>query len=58
MEFPGLGVKSEQQLLAYITATITMDPSCICRLHWILNPLSKTKYQTHVLRDNVGSLTH
>ena len=49
MEFPGLGVNSELQLLAYTTATATSDPSCICDLHsslrqrGILNPLNKAR---------------
>ena len=50
MEVPRLGVKSELQLLAYITATATtLDPSCVCHLyhssqqHWILNPLSEAR---------------
>ena len=30
MGVPGLGVKSELQLLAYATATATPDPSLIC----------------------------
>ena len=33
MEVPRLGVQSELQLLAYITATAMPDPSCICDLH-------------------------
>ena len=46
MEVPRLGVKSKLQLLAYTTATITWEPSCIRDLHHssrhcqILNPLS------------------
>ena len=49
MEVPGLGVKLELQLLAYTTATATLDPSHICNLcHslWqtqILIPLSKAR---------------
>ena len=50
MQVPGLGVESELQLPAYITAT--PDLSCICDLHhssWhrrILNPLSKARDRT------------
>ena len=52
MEVPRLGVKSQQQLQAYATATEKPDLSCICDLHhssWqhqILNPLSETKDQS------------
>ena len=55
MEVPRLGVQSELQLPAYTTATATRDLSHICDLRhssrqcWILNPLSKTRAQTHVL---------
>ena len=55
MEFPRLGVQSELQLPAYITAVATPDPSYICDLHhslwqrWILNPLNKARDQTHIL---------
>ena len=44
---PGLGVKSECQLLAYATAM--WDQNCSCNLchslqqSWILDPLSKAK---------------
>ena len=47
MEVCRLGGESELQLLAYIRAIATQDPSCIfdllCNLWqpWILNPLSK-----------------
>ena len=53
MEVPRLGVKSELQLWAYATS----DLSHVCNLYdssqqcWILNPLSKARYQTHVLMD-------
>ena len=30
LEIPRLGVESELQLLAYVTATATLDPSYIC----------------------------
>ena len=33
MEIPRLGVESEPQLLAYITATATWDMSRVCKLH-------------------------
>ena len=36
MEVPRLGVKSELQLPAYTTATVTPDLSPICNLHYIL----------------------
>ena len=55
MEVPGLGVKSELQLLAYATATAMQNPSHICNLNhssWqyhILNPLSRARDQTWVL---------
>ena len=57
MEVLGLGVESELQLLAYTTATATLDPSLTCDLHhseWqcrILNPLSKVRVGTCVLMD-------
>ena len=57
MEVSGLGVQSELQLPAYITATATPDPSCICDLHLsslhhqILNPLSRTRDRTCILND-------
>ena len=57
MEVPRLGVKSEMQLLAYTTATATVDPSHICDVHHssqkhrILNPLSEARDQTHDLMD-------
>ena len=56
MEVPRLGVKSEQQLLAYSRATAMRDLSSICNLHHslrqrrIINPLSKG-------RDQTGNLT-
>ena len=57
MEVPRLGVKSELQLPACATAAGTRDPSCICKLHCssqlcqILNPVSKARNQTYVLRN-------
>ena len=53
MEVPRLVVKLEIQLPAYATATATQDPSHVCDLyhssqpHWILNPLSEARDQTH-----------
>ena len=52
-----LGVKSELQLLAYATATATLEQSLIYSLHHssqkcrILNPLSKARDRTHMLMD-------
>ena len=57
MEVPRLGVQLELQLQACTTAAAMRDPSHVCDLHhrsqqcWILNPLSKTKDQTHILLD-------
>ena len=53
MEVPRLGLKSELQLLAYITATTTPDPSRICDLSLcqILNPLSEDRDWTCILMD-------
>ena len=57
MEVPRLGIESELQLRAYITAIATWDPSPICDLHrsslqlQILNPLSEARDQTHILMD-------
>ena len=57
MEVPRLGVKSELQLPAYITATAMRDPRHVCNLHHsslqhrILNPLSEAKDQTCILMD-------
>ena len=54
---PRLGVKLELQLPAYITATATLDPSCVCNLyhslgqHWILNPVSGPRDRTRILMD-------
>ena len=52
MEVPRLGVQRELQLLAYATATATLNQSRVCDLHhssWqrqIFNPLSKASDQT------------
>ena len=59
MEIPRLGVELELQLPAYTRATATApsDLSLICELHcslWqhqVLNPLSETTDQTHILMD-------
>ena len=57
MEVPRLGVKLELPLPAYIIATATWDLKHVCDLHyslwqhWILNPLSDTRDQTHHLMD-------
>ena len=59
MEVPRLGVESELQLPAYITAKAILDPSCICNIHHslqqcrILNPLSQAKDQTCTLTDTM-----
>ena len=63
MEVLRLGVKSELQLPAYITAIATPDPRCVCDLHhssWqcqILNPLSETRDQTGIRMDTSWVLT-
>ena len=41
MEVPRLKVKLELQLLAYTTATVAPDPSCVCDLH------GNARYLTH-----------
>ena len=52
MEVPGLGVRSELQLLAYTTAAATPNPSRICSLHHssrqcqILNTLREARDRT------------
>ena len=52
MKIPRLGVEWELQLLAYATAIITRDLSCLCNLNhssWqcqILNPLSEARGRT------------
>ena len=57
VEVPRLGVKSELQLQAYTTATVTQNLSHICNLHHsshqhqILNPLSEARDQTRILMD-------
>ena len=55
MEAPRLGFQLVLCLLAFTTATITLDLSRICNLHhssqwcWILNPLSEAWDQTYNL---------
>ena len=57
MKVPRLGVESKLQLPDYTTATATWEPSHVCDLQLssgqcqILNPLSKARYQTHILTD-------
>ena len=57
MEIPRLGVESELQLPAYLTATTTQDLSHVCDLHHssqqhqIPNPLSGARDQTLILMD-------
>ena len=57
MEVPRLGVQLEMQPLAYTTATAIQDLSLVCNLHhssqqhWIPNPLSEARDQTHILLD-------
>ena len=62
MEIPRLGGESELQLPACTTATATSDLSSICdlchssRKCWILNPLSKAKDRTRILKETGGLL--
>ena len=55
MEIPGLGVKSELQLLAYALATAMQDLGHVCDLRssswqcWILTPLRKARDHTCIL---------
>ena len=57
MEVSRLGVKLELELPVYARDTAMWDPSLICDLHHssrqlqILNPLSKARDQTRVLKD-------
>ena len=57
MEVARPGVESELQLPASVTATAMPDSSRIYDLHhslqqhWVLNPLSKARDQTHILMD-------
>ena len=60
MVLPRLGIQSELNLLAYATATATLNLSHICDLHcslWkslILNPLTKARDLTHILTDSAS----
>ena len=55
LDVPRLGVKSKLQLLAWTTATATLDPSHVCNLHhssWqhqITDPLSEARDWTCIL---------
>ena len=55
MEVPRLGVQSEQQLMAYTTATTMRDLSHVCDLHHssrqcqILKPLREARDLAHNL---------
>ena len=57
MEVPRLGVELELQLLAYTTATATLDLSHICDRvcnlgqRWIRNPMCEARDRTHVFTD-------
>ena len=59
MEFPRLVVELELQLPAYTTATAMRHPSHVYDLHhsslqhWILNPQSEAKDQTHIFMDTI-----
>ena len=60
MEVPGPGVEVELQMLAYTTATATLDPSHICDLYhssrqlWMLNTLSEARDWTCILTDTMS----
>ena len=57
MEVSRLGVESELQRPVYAAATAMPDMSCVCnphhssRQHWIPNPPSEARDQTHILMD-------
>ena len=57
MEVPRLGVELERQLLAYATATATLDLSHVFSLYhslqryWILKPLSEARDWTLIFMD-------
>ena len=57
MEVPRLGVKLEQKLPAYTTATVMWNLRHLSDLHhtsqqcWILNPMSEARDQTCILTD-------
>ena len=56
-KFPGWGLNQSYSCRP-APPTATQDPSRICNLHhsspqhWILNPLSKARDQTHILMDS------
>ena len=58
MEVPGLGGQIRTALPAYTTAT--PDLSHVCKLHyssrqhWIINPLSQARNQTHIFTDTMS----
>ena len=60
MEIPRLDVELKLQLPAYTTAMATRDPSHVFNLHHssgqrqILNPLSKARDQTRILRETAS----
>ena len=62
MEVPKVGIEWKLQLPTYAAATAMPDSSRVCNLHhssWqhhILNPLSKARDQTHILRILVNLL--
>ena len=64
IEVPGLGIKSELQLLSYATATAILDLSCICNLccglrqRWILNPLREAGIKHTSSQILIGFLTY
>lgn len=53
MEVPRLGVELELHPPAYTTQDLShvFDLRCSSRQCWILNPLSKARDGTHILRD-------
>ena len=55
MEVPKLGVRSELQLPAYTTATPDLshiyDLGHSLRKRWIINPQSKARDRTHILKE-------
>ena len=63
MEFPRLGVESEQQLPAYTTATAMWELNYVCDLYHssqqcrILDPLSRAGDQARILMIIVGFIT-
>ena len=54
MEVPWLRVKSELQLPAYTTVTVTCDLSCILPQLQILNSLSEARDQTRILTETAS----